>query len=529
MRTSVPECPLRPVLPDLLRRAASRWGDADYVVLADRRLSFREADEASADLAKHMLSAGIGKGTRVAIVLPTGIEWVVAWLATARIGALPMLIPATSRPGELRRVLRISDASLLIAPNTMLGEDYEALLEQAVPSLDTQGGPRVLDSEVPYLRAVWIDPATTKRWATALEIVKERRSNSEISDELLRATELEVSPADPLLVIYTSGSAADPKGVMHTHGAAIRKVQPELGMCLPGSYPGRTFCAMPFFWVGGPQNLLGALYSGAAVVAQERFDAEEALELLERECCTSLIGWASVYEQLQSHPTWSERDLDALNLPSQQTQTSSRGHPRNLGMTETFGPHANPDWFEYRVVDQASGEDVVAGEEGEFCIRGFGVTYGLYKVEREETFDRDGWFHTGDLGYIEDGSIWFTGRLGEMIKSRGSNVSPLEVEQTLLGDPSIAAAVVLGVSVGDEEIVAAVVVPAPDAQIEIEDLSQRLRTELSAYKVPKRWLVLSAADLPELANGKTDKRKLREWLKAGLDTGGNDADLKANL
>jgi acyl-CoA synthetase (AMP-forming)/AMP-acid ligase II len=517
-------------LPELLRRAADRWGDADYVVLANQRLSFLEADRASASLAKHMISAGIGKGSRVAIVLPTGIEWVVAWLAAARIGALSMLVPATYRPGELRRVLRISDASLLIAPNTMLGKDYEVLLEEAIPSLGAQTGPNVLDSEVPYLRAIWMVPTTTKQWATALNMFEGRSRGSEISDKLLGSIESEVSPADPLLVIYTSGSAADPKGVMHTHGAAIRKVQPELGICLPGSFPGRTFCAMPFFWVGGPQNLLGALSSGAAIVAQERFEVEGALELLERERCTSLIGWASVYEQLRAHPTWPERDLGALTLPSQQSQTSSRGHPRNLGMTETFGPHANPNWFDYKVIDPDSGESVIDGQVGEFCIRGFGVMSGFYKSEREETFDREGWFHTGDLGYLEDGTIWFTGRLSEMIKSRGSNVSPLEVEQTLLGHPGVAAAIVLGVPVEDgDEIVGAVVVPAPDAQIEIEGLIQRLHAELSAYKVPKRWLVLSAAELPELANGKPDKRKLRRCLQEGADPSEYEAEANANL
>ena len=78
-------------------------------------------------------------------------------------------------------------------------------------------------------------------------------------------------------------SSADPKAIVHTHGATIRKVQAELGMCLPGSLPGRTFCAMPFFWVGGPQDLLGALHSGAAVVSQERFEIGECLDLLERE------------------------------------------------------------------------------------------------------------------------------------------------------------------------------------------------------------------------------------------------------
>ena len=508
MEGRLPEVPYRPTLPDLLHRAVDLYGDRDFLVLPEGRLSFREAEAVSRALAKRLLAEGIGKGSRIGISLPNSINWVVAWLAAARVGAMSMLLPSTYRPAELRRALRIGDVSLLIGTRSMLGKDYEPFLEQAIPGLASVAEKPIRDPEVPFLRAIWMLDGSDRPWATPVAAFAEA-TDTGITDALLEAVESEVSPADALLVIYTSGSSADPKAVVHTHGAAIRKIQPELAMCLPGSFPGRTFCAMPFFWVGGPQDLLGALHSGATVVAQPRFEVEEALDLLEAEQCTSLLGWANLLSEIQGHPSYGGRRLADLSVP--QIARSSRGDPRNLGMTETFGPHANPRWFEYKVIDRENGEALPEGDEGEFCIRGFGLMSGFYKVEREEVFDAEGWYHTGDRGYIENDTIWFTGRYSEMIKSRGANVAPLEVEGVLESLPGVSAAFVLGLGDDDSgQAVAAAVVPVDGATLDVDELRDRTNRELSFYKVPSRWLVLSPDEVPLLASGKIDKRRLAE-------------------
>jgi acyl-CoA synthetase (AMP-forming)/AMP-acid ligase II len=510
MNSRLPELPFRPTLPDLLHRAVERYGDGDFVVLRDRRLSFSEAERLSARLARRLLAAGVGKGTRVGVILPTGVDWVVTWLAAARIGAMPLLFPATYRPAELRRALRIGDAALLFAAPTLLGKDYEAFLEEAIPTLSGHDGVPLRDRSVPYLRSVWMVGGSDRPWATSIDL--EAPAPADVDAELLAEVESEVSPADPLLVIYTSGSSSDPKAVVHTHGGAIRKMPPELGVCLAASRGGRSFCAMPFFWVGGPQQLLGALYSGAAVVTQERFDAYGTLELLERERCTSVVGWPTLIQELRQHPTYPDRDLGALDLNlSGLPVASSRGDSVNLGMTETFGPHANREWFDYKIVDHETGTRLDDGEEGEFCVRGFGLMNQLYKREREETFDSDGYYHTGDRGYIENGHIWFRGRYSEMIKSGGANVAPLEVENALLSFPEVKEAFVFGVPDPDRgETVAAVVVPAAGTSPDVEDLRRRTNKELSAYKVPVRWRLLADTDIPRLASGKVDKRSLRK-------------------
>ena len=501
----LPDVPYRPTVPVLLHRAVDEYGDSDFVVLTDERLTFRDAERRSGILARRLLAAEAGKGTRVGIILPTGIDWVVTWLAAARIGSIAMLLPATYRPAELRRAIAIGDIAMLFAPRSLFGKDYEVFLEAAVPGLKGRSTGPIYDLNVPYLRSIWAVGGSDRAWAT--EVLG--NDDGGVTDTHLAAVEAEVSPADPLLVIYTSGSSADPKAIVHTHGGAIRKIQPELRISLPGSFPGRTFCAMPFFWVGGPQNLLGALHSGAAVVTQPKFEVTEALELLEREQCTSIVGWANILDQLHADPTYSARRLALLPTPIH--TVSSRGHPRNLGMTETFGPHANPQWFDYKVVDPTSGHQLADGDEGEFCVRGFGLMAQMYKMEREQTFDADGWYHTGDRGYIEDGTIWFTGRYSEMIKSGGANVSPLEVERVLEAQPDVAMAFVFGVPDGEKgQVVATVIVPQGETQLDSEDLRRRTNKELSAYKVPTRWLILEVTDVPFLASGKPDKRALRD-------------------
>jgi acyl-CoA synthetase (AMP-forming)/AMP-acid ligase II len=507
-RSQAPAIAFKPTLPELLHRAAARYGGDDFVVMRDRRISFDEAERASWLLADRLLTAGVGKGTRIGLTHPTGIDWVIAWLASARIGAMPMLFPATYRPAELQRALLISDAAVLLACRSMLGKDYEEFLEQALPELGDHPGGALQMWRVPFLRQIWM-PGPTRPWATpvSLDIPDERWCRSDI----LAAVEDQVSPADPLLVMYTSGSSADPKAVVHTHGACIRKVQPELGMSLPGSLPGRTFCAMPFFWVGGPQDLLGALHSGAAIVTQERFDSGECLDLMEREGCTTILGSPWVLDQLRNHPTFASRRLEGLELPlARMHATSRRGDPANRGMTETFGPHHNRDWFDYKVVDPDTGEELPDGEPGEFCVRGFGLMAGIYKKEREAVFDADGWYHTGDRGYVQDGQIWFLGRYSEMVKSAGANVSPLEIERVLVSFADVADAVALGVPDKDRgQVIAAVVVPAPGATLDRGDLERRVNAELSAFKVPRHWLILAEQDLPRLANGKPDKQTLK--------------------
>ncbi len=185
-------------------------------------------------------------------------------------------------------------------------------------------------------------------------------------------------------------------------------------------------------------------------------------------------------------------------------------------MTETFGRHADTELFDYMVIDPETQARVPDGEEGEFCVRGFGLMAGMYKREREAVFDADGYYHTGDRGYVESGQIYFTGRYSEMIKTGGANVAPAEVEGVLLGLPGVAEAYVFGVDdAGRGEVVMAVVVAGPGHRLDPQDLRARAGEVLSGYKVPARIDVVTAAAVPLLGTGKPDKRTMRSRYVAG--------------
>lgn len=519
-----PELEFVPTVPNLLHRSVERFGDRDHVVSASDRLTFADAERRSAILARRLLADGVGKGSRVGIILPSSPDFVVAFLAVARIGAISMMFSSTYRPAELRVAARNADVSVLIAPPNMLGRDFDADLLEAFPELLEQDDPQLRLLDVPYLRSIWITGATNLPWAEAVPL------DGSLADlvgdvplappSLLAAVERQVVPADLLLAIFTSGTSAEPKAVLHTHGTAVRKVHPSTGLGLGSSTEGVcVLMAMPFFWVGGPQSLLGSMHVGSKIVSQERFEPGEALMLIERERVTHVAGWPTLVDTLRGHPGYSAADLSSLVAPSRPPKWfSSKGDPINMGMTETFGMHRNPEYFDYQVIDPVTGRPVPEGEEGEFCVRGFGLTAGLYRREREEVFDADGWYHTGDRGYIEEGQIYFTGRYSEMIKSAGANVSPLEVENALISLPGVAAAYVFAIphpSRGEE--VAAVVVSADGKPLDLDGLRAALRSQMSSFKVPARIVQREADDVPRLPSGKPNKRQIAREV-AALDS-----------
>ena len=371
-----------------------------------------------------------------------------------------------------------------------------------------------------------------RAWATTAD----GDATERVSDDMLDAVESQVVPADEMVVIFTSGSTDEPKAVVHTQGAVFRKTS----MLNPGVSPpgGCVFLGQPFFWVGGLQNLGTALQTGATLVCQPKPDPAAALALIERTRATMVIAWANTTLRLRADPSFATRDLSAIPQLTMSGGDIGLRH-NSLGMTETMGPHtgfarpgAPPEeqatplperlrgsfgaplpFIEHKIVDPVSGDDLADGEEGEICVRGYSLMTRMYKRERQDVFDRDGWFHTTDRGYFRDGYLFFTGRLTEMIKTHGANVSPREVEVVLEAQPDVDQAFVMGVPDADrgEQVVAAVV-PAGPAALDVDDLRRRLAAELSSYKVPRRFVILSDEEVPWLASGKADRLSIREML-----------------
>lgn len=527
--------------PTFVRSLAERHGHKPCICLGEQRLSYAEIEARSRLWARGLLAQGIGKGTRVGLLMPNGPDWVTAWLAVTRIGALLVPLNTFYQARELGWVLRHADVDTLLCVDRFLRNDYLERLERFAPGL-SGSGPRIQVAALPYLRSVRVLGASERSWATPLLDLE--NSADSVPEPLLEAVEAEVTPADPMLIIYSSGSTADPKGAVHTHGAMLRHAH-NLNQFRDLNGDDRMYSPMPFFWVGGfVFNLLSALDLGAALVTEEAFEPGKTLELLERERVTIVAGWPHYSKALVEHPSFPERDLSSLRggnlydlLPEEQRPRDLELRPNSLGMTETSGPHTidrmdrelpeklrgsfgrSVPGLDHKIVDPQTGATLGADEFGEICVRGYSVTQGLYKKEREEVFDRDGFYHTGDGGHFTaDGVLFFKARLGDLIKTAGANVTPREVEIVIEGLPEVLAAHVVAVPHPDRgENVAAAVVLREGAELTREALRDALKRELSAYKVPRHIWFLDG--VPMTDSGKADKRALRDDLVARIRAG----------
>jgi acyl-CoA synthetase (AMP-forming)/AMP-acid ligase II len=300
------------------------------------------------------------------------------------------------------------------------------------------------------------------------------------------------------------------------------------------------YSSMPFFWVGGLiTGLLACQHHGATLVTQAAFEPGAALELIERERVTLATGWPHHGKTLSEHPSFAARDLSRIRRTSMShlvppERRAPAIHSEALGMTETCSLHSGFDPYvalpeprrgsyglpltgmERKLIDPQTGATLPPRSPGEICVRGHALMQGLYKCERESVFDADGYYRTGDAGWLdEDGWLYFTGRLGEMIKTGGSNVTPAEVEAALLVYPDVLEAHVTGVPDADRgQLVVAAVVPRGSHVLDGEELRVRLKADLSAYKIPRRIWICSRSELPFTESGKLRKAELARLIAA---------------
>jgi acyl-CoA synthetase (AMP-forming)/AMP-acid ligase II len=529
-----------PTIPEMVRTRTQRFGERPMILLRAERLHYGEADERSARLARGLLASGFGKGSRVGLWLPNGPDWVVGFLAAARIGAVVIPLNTFYKPRELGWVMRHADVQTLLTLPRFLGADYLERLETAAPSLARQKAGSLRARELPQLREVFVFGRSERAWArpiAALEAAAD--ADPAIDAGFLREIESGVVPADPLIVIYSSGSTADPKGAIHTHGTLIRHSF-NLNAFRDLTCDDRMFSPMPFFWVGGlVYSLMAAMHVGAFLLCEEAFEPGETLALLERERATIVAGWPHYSKAMMEHPSFRSRDLSSIRagnlydiLPPALRPKDPELRSNSLGMTETCGPHtidrmdvdlperlrssfghAVPG-VEHKIVDPETGRALPPGEVGEICVRGYSVMQGLYKVEREDAFDRDGFYHTGDAGSFDaDGVLFFKARLGDMIKTAGANVTPREVEIVMEAQPEVRSGFVVGVPdpTRGQNVAAAVILKAGH-ELDWPTLRERLRAELSTYKVPRHCFFYADGELPFTDSGKIDKKKLAGLL-----------------
>ncbi|WP_460358827.1 class I adenylate-forming enzyme family protein [Mycobacterium sp. ZZG] len=495
------------------------------LLICDRtRLSHGQAVERSAVLARKLVALGVGKGTHVGLLYPNGADFVVAMLAATRIGAVAVPFSTFGTVPEMHRQLVHSDVSVLLAARSFRSRDYVQTLTDAVGAPLTTGS--VFTATAPVLRHVLFDTEDDVAHAGSID------------EASLRALEDDVEGCDPMAIIYTSGSTSDPKGVVHTH-AALLAHQRSLNEIRGLTADDRLFCNSPFFWIGGfAFGLLAVLVAGATLICSNATDAADTLDLLESEKPTLTNGFVAGIAHLPRHPSFAHRDLSSMRRGNLYPIMAVDARPADpelrhnmLGMTEagsvvllsgdesdqpesrrgSFGFLA--PGFEARIVDPDTRADVEVNALGILLLRGPFLMQGYWGRAREDCFDGDGWFDTGDLVRRDsDGVYYFVGRAGAMIKTAGANVAPAEVEKAItavIPDPDAAVHVVVLPDVERGQLVAAVIATGSGAPVDLPSLQRALRPELSAYKIPLRVIAVRHAEIPTLSSGKADLAALR--------------------
>lgn len=516
------------------------WPDREYLVYEEERLTFGRHRKMVRSLARELVqSYGVKKGDRVAIAMRNLPEWSVAFWAAVTIGAIAVPLNAWWTGAELS--YGISDCGARVV---ILDADRYSRLRPFIPKdtidalIVTRGG------------------ETTPEVRTFASIV-----NRDDDPEADWSSAVDIHPDDPATIFYTSGTTGRAKGALSSHRAvctflsnvAIARARPVLreGVTLQqlsqmSAGQSTALLAVPLFHVIGCYgHLVSAMANGGKIVLMYKWDAEQALELVEKEKINSFNGVPTIVLQALATARRSDRDLSSLQAigfsgaPATPELASQIGRevPRSIagnayGLTESSGLISavwgrdylsHPDsvgnplpGVDVKVVDPDSGEVVAIGRIGEIWVRSAGVIQGYWNnSEASAAVIADGWLKTGDLGRLDsDGFLYIVDRTKDIIIRGGENVYSIEIENALLSHPDVLEAAVIGLShpqLGEE--VAAVVQVRSDAPITEDELTSYALEHLARFKVPRK-IEIRSEPLPRNAAGKVLKGELRDALSS---------------
>jgi acyl-CoA synthetase (AMP-forming)/AMP-acid ligase II len=528
-------------LGGFFREVCRRYGNKEALVFHPPgkpvvRYTYAQMFDEAFAVAQALVARGVTKETRVGLLATNRPEWVIAAFGIAMSGGTCVSLSTFAKSAEFEYLLRIGDVSLLIFERSVLSRDFATELTELCPELGVEKV-EAHSTRLPFLRrAICIDdgPAPQGAFESWHDFV---HRDAKASAALVDAIDNEVAPTDRGMVFFSSGSTAKPKAVLHTHRAAaiqcwrwsqIAAIDPEV----------RTWAANGFFWSGNFAQAMGAtLAAGGCLVLQRYFDAGEALTLMQVEHVTYPVAWPHQWARLIEDPLWKQVDLGSLHYVGE--TSPMRTHPTVktdwqepmscYGNSETLtlntahysgtprevweGNHGFPlHGMTIRIVDPMTGKVLARDEKGEIAVKGPTLMLGYLRVAAEETFDDEGFFRTGDGGFVDaQGRLHWQGRLNDIIKTGGANVSPLEIDALLVEIPGVKVAATVGVphdKLG--EIVVACVVLESGATVDEAAVRSFLSKHLSSYKVPRRVLFLEESDVSYTASNKVKTAPLRE-------------------
>lgn len=529
-----------------LREVTQRFGEREALVFhegdAVTRWSHAELWKQAFAVAQALVACGVGKGTRVGVLMTNRPEFLSAVFGTALAGGVATTLSTFSTQSELEYLLQASACSVLLMERKVLKKDFVEMLGALEPEI-AQATPGALASvRFPYLRHVATIGAphgTVEEWSDFLA-----RGQS-VAPALVEARAANVAPSDAGVLFFSSGSTAKPKGILSAHRGVTLQLW-RWRRFLAAREDARAWSANGFFWSGNfAMAIGGALSAGGSLVLQATFQPEEALVLMEKERATMAFAWPHQWTQLEAASNWKEVDLSSLhyvnpNNPLGRHPTVSTNWQEPLaayGNTETFtinaifpsgtpveriaGSSGEPlPGNRIKIVDPLTGEVVPLGERGEIAVKGATLMLGYIGVPLDETLDDEGYFRTGDGGYVDaEGRLYWEGRLNDIIKTGGANVSPVEIDSVIRECPGVKVSQTVGVphdTLG--ELVVACVVPHAGAALDEETVRSFAKEKLASYKVPRRVLFFAEDEIELTGSAKIKTADLRMLAAKRLES-----------
>jgi fatty-acyl-CoA synthase len=528
-------------LADLFDQAVTKYGREEAMVFNEKRITYHEMGRRVTDFAKGLLKLGVKKGDKVGIWLSNRPEWAIAEFAVAKVGAVMVPLSTRFRAFDIEYILKQSDSTTLIMTDFFLKNNYLEVIDEICPELRSAKPGELKSKKLPLLRNVIC--LTEKQYPGMFKFQDLMEGeNDPLLDSLLKKMQSSLISSDVINIPYTSGTTGFPKGVMTTHEQYLGEILVFRDR-LTISEKDRFLALPPFFANFG--NYFGILLSalvGGCSAPVEFFDPEECLGLIEKEKITHFTGTPTMYLDILNHPKFTKYNLSSLRtgmtgaspasvqmIEDVRSKMGIKTLCNGYGMTENSGATTMTcgadsaevmaqttgkplPGVEIKVVDLKTNEDLPKNQIGELCTRGWIVMKGYYKMgdETAKCFDEKGWFHTTDLGYIDDeDNFVITGRIKDMFISGGTNVYPAEVENFLYTFPKIHQVAVVGVPddrMGERGM--AFVILKESQTCSEKEILDFCKDKIANYKIPK--YVKFVNEIPMAGVGKVQKFKLQE-------------------
>lgn len=522
-----------------VREIARRHGSNEAAVIhlpdGAQRWTYDELLARSMEVARALVASGVSKGTRVGILATNRLEFLSCVFGTALAGGVAATISTFFTASELDTVVQMAACSVLLVERSVLKKDFVQMLCELEPQLASGEGP-LASTRFPFLRHVAVIDSDAgegrfEGWSTFLA------RGASVDDALVLAAADAVAPSDPGVLFFSSGSTGKAKGILSAHRGVCLQLW-RWAQWYDIGVPPRTWSANGFFWSGNfAMALGGTLSSGGSLVLQRWFDAAEALSLMEVEKVSQVLAWPHQWAQLIAAPNYDSVNLSSLYYIDRDTplaqhptvKTDWREPANAYGNTETFTlittypantpvdvalkSHGVPTaGSTVKIVDPMTGATMPLGERGEIAVKGPTLMLGYAGIPLDETLDADGFLRTSDGGYIDpEGRLFWEGRLNDIIKTGGANVSPLEIDEVIRACPGVKVSQTVGVP--DDllgELVVTCIVPFDGAALAERTIQDFAKQKLASYKVPRRVLFFAEDQLATTGSAKIKTADLRK-------------------